>query len=138
MGQSEVVNFADQLANAVRQRQNAVLVGLDPRLDQLPQPLRAGVAPTDWEAIAAAYELFCREIIDVVASLVPAVKPQAAFFEQLGAVGMSALERVIHYAREKGLLVILDGKRNDIGSTAQAYAEGYLGAISSWGADALT
>jgi orotidine-5'-phosphate decarboxylase len=89
---------------------------------------------------AAAYETFCRGVIDVVASLVPAVKPQAAFFEQLGPDGMVALGRIIRYAGEKGLLVILDGKRNDIGSTAVAYAEGILGSgeRSPWGADALT
>ncbi len=68
-----------------------------------------------------------------MAPLVPAVKPQAAFFEQLGPPGMTALYDVIQYARAAGLIVILDGKRNDIGSTAEAYAEGYLGS-----ADALT
>jgi orotidine-5'-phosphate decarboxylase len=78
-------------------------------------------------------------VIDVVAHLVPAVKPQAAFFEELGPPGMAALADVMAYARQSGLLVILDGKRNDIGSTATAYARAYLGAESSpWGADALT
>ena len=79
-------------------------------------------------------------MIDVVAPLVPAVKPQAAFFEQLGPAGMIVLAEVIDYARQKGLLVILDGKRNDIGSTATAYARGMLGGEgqSPWGADALT
>ena len=67
-------------------------------------------------------------MIDVVAPLVPAVKPQAAFFEELGPAGMFVLKEVIEYARAKGLLVIVDGKRNDIGSTATAYATGYLGA----------
>jgi orotidine-5'-phosphate decarboxylase len=66
------------------------------------------------------------------------VKPQAAFFEQYGPPGMAALAEVIRYARQKDLLIILDGKRNDIGSTAEAYAEAYLGADSAWGADALT
>ncbi len=70
----------------------------------------------------------------------PAVKPQAAFFEELGPAGMIVLKDVIEYARNKGLLVIVDGKRNDIGSTATAYATGYLVAPtqSAWGADALT
>jgi orotidine-5'-phosphate decarboxylase len=77
-------------------------------------------------------------VIDVVAPLVPAVKPQAAFFERLGPPGMAALARVIAHARGKGLLVIADGKRNDIGSTAEAYAQGWLGWQSPWGADALT
>ncbi len=90
------------------------------------------------EKIAAAYERFCRDIIDVVAERAPAVKPQAAFFEELGPAGMIVLGRVIQYAQERGLLVILDGKRNDIGSTATAYAHGWLGRESPWGADALT
>jgi orotidine-5'-phosphate decarboxylase len=90
------------------------------------------------EKIAAAYEQFCREVIDVVAERVPAVKPQAAFFEELGPAGMMVLGRIIRYARERGLLVILDAKRNDIGSTATAYAHGWLGCESPWGADALT
>jgi orotidine-5'-phosphate decarboxylase len=79
-------------------------------------------------------------VIDAVAPLVPAVKPQMAFFEQLGPHGMAALAQVVCYARDKQLLVILDGKRNDIGSTAQAYAEAYLSGTESgvWGADALT
>src|SRR6185295_18485166 len=65
-------------------------------------------------------------------------KPQAAFFEQLGPPGMAALADVIAYSRERGLIVILDGKRNDIGTTAAAYADAYLGPESAWGADALT
>ena len=88
--------------------------------------------------IAAAYQQFCREIIDVVARRVPAVKPQAAFFEELGPAGMTALAGIVRYAQERGLIVILDAKRNDIGSTATAYAHGYLGRESPWGADALT
>ncbi len=75
-----------------------------------------------------------------MADLVPAVKVQAAFFEKYGPLGMVSLGAVIHYARQKGLLVIFDGKRNDIGSTAQAYAEGHLGSEceSPWAADAVT
>lgn len=132
--------FADRLDAAVRRCRNPVLVGLDPRAESLPQevladPRGAGLAET-----AAAYRRFCRAVIDVVAPLVPAVKPQAAFFEQLGPAGMEALADAIQYARQKGLLVILDGKRNDIGSTATAYARGMLGAggQSPWGADAMT
>ncbi len=129
--------FVDRLAAAVRRLASPVVVGLDPRWEQLPEPLRAGAeAPADQ---ARAFATFCRGVIDVVAPLVPAVKPQAAFFEQLGPAGMAALAEVIAHAQSKGLLVILDGKRNDIGSTAEAYARGYLGrGVSAWGADALT
>jgi orotidine-5'-phosphate decarboxylase len=102
--------------------------------------LPEGPAATGPEGLAGAYASFCRGVIDVVAPLVPAVKPQAAFFEELGPPGMVALGEVVRYAREKGLLVIVDGKRNDIGSTAEAYARGFLGPgeSSPWGADALT
>jgi len=132
--------FADRLAEAVARRRTAVLVGLDPRFDQLPPATVRGVDPACPAARAEAYRTFCREIIDVVAPLVAAVKPQMAFFEELGPAGMTALADVIAYARQRELLVILDGKRNDIGSTAAAYAGAYLGAgpLSPWGADALT
>lgn len=133
-------HFADRLHAAVRRCGNPVLVGLDPRFDQLPAALRGDTSAADWPNVAVAYARFCREIIDVVAPLVAVVKPQAAFFEQLGPAGMTALAEVISYAHEEGLLVILDGKRNDIGSTATAYAQAYLGtgSVSPWGADALT
>lgn len=134
---SRVDGFGDRLAAAVQNKRNGVVVGLDPRREQLPASLRtteqASLAKT-----AESFERFCREIVDVVAELVPAVKPQAAFFEQLGPAGMLALGRVVRYATEKDLLVILDGKRNDIGSTAAAYADAYLGRASAWGADCLT
>jgi orotidine-5'-phosphate decarboxylase len=132
-----VTNFGDTLAAAVKRRGNPVVVGLDPRWEQLPRSVAAGQT-ADSAVRAAAYEFFCREIIDVVASRVPAVKPQAAFFEECGPVGMVALGNVVRHARDKGLLVIMDGKRNDIGSTAEAYARGYLGHESAWGCDALT
>jgi orotidine-5'-phosphate decarboxylase len=116
-----------------------VLVGLDPRAKLLPESMLPGGERASAAEQAAAFDVFCRGVIDVVAGVVPAVKPQAAFFEQLGPAGMNAMASVIDYARSKGLLVILDGKRNDIGTTATAYAEGYLGrGQSAWGADALT
>jgi orotidine-5'-phosphate decarboxylase len=130
-------HFADRLASAVKHRSNPVVVGLDPRYEDLPTGLRRGDA---WAEQAGAFLEFCQGVVDVVAELVPVVKPQAAFFERIGPQGMIALGQVIEYAQRKGLLVILDGKRNDIGSTAMAYAEGYLGRspLSPWGADALT
>ena len=133
-------HFADRLADAVRRCQNPVLVGLDPRANSLPEGLLSPADGSNLDAVADAFRIFCCGIVDVVAPLVAAVKPQAAFFEQLGPAGMKVLAEVILYSREKGLLVILDGKRNDIGSTATAYAQAYLGAppASPWGADALT
>jgi len=133
-----VLPFGDRLAVAVERVGNPVVVGLDPRWDELPDALRQGKSGQDLAQRAAAYELFCREVIDVVCDRVAIVKPQVAFFEQLGPAGMQALAATIRHARRKNLLVIADGKRNDIGSTAEAYADGWLGAESPWGADALT
>ncbi len=131
--------FSERLDAAVGRCKTPVLVGLDPRAELLP-PGMLSEGCSDPSKVARAYRDFCRGVIDVVAPVVPAVKPQAAFFEQIGPHGMTALADVIDYAQQKGLLVIFDGKRNDIGSTATAYAQGLLGSggQSPWGADALT
>ncbi|MEX0712519.1 MAG: orotidine-5'-phosphate decarboxylase [Pirellulales bacterium] len=131
-------NFADRLAAAVRRLASPVCVGLDPRWEQLPEAVRSASGDS-FRVKAEAYTRFCNGVSDVVAPLVPAVKVQAAFFEELGPAGMSAMGVVIAHAQRCGLLVIVDGKRNDIGSTALAYARGYLGGEqSAWHADALT
>ena len=122
-----MTNFADRLVSAIQRCKTPTLVGIDPRLNSLPQPLQPESNTPSPEEIASAYLAFGKGIVDVVASLVPAVKPQAAFFEQLGPCGMIALGEITQYARSRGLLVIMDGKRNDIGSTATAYAHGFLG-----------
>ncbi|HEX4412206.1 MAG TPA: orotidine-5'-phosphate decarboxylase [Lacipirellulaceae bacterium] len=130
-------HFVDRLTAAIRRTGNAVCVGLDPRRKNLP----AGLLPANENtlgAVANAYARFCNGVSDVLAALVPIAKVQAAFFEELGAPGMQAMAEVIDHARSRGLLVIVDAKRNDIGSTAEAYARGYLGAESAWHADALT
>lgn len=132
--------FADRLTERIKSTGNPVCVGLDPRFSQIPQVLRGQVTSANLQEVASVYQRFCCEVIDVVAEKVPVVKPQAAFFEQIGPHGMVALAEVINYATARNLLVILDGKRNDIGSTAAAYAEAYLGShgASAWGADSLT
>jgi orotidine-5'-phosphate decarboxylase len=117
--------FADRLAAAVEQKRSQVVVGLDPVLDLLPLELR-GDAQVGRPAAAEATARFCCGIVDAVAPYVVAVKPQLAFFEVLGGDGVAAFERVVGYARAAGLLVVVDGKRGDIGSTARAYADAYL------------
>jgi orotidine-5'-phosphate decarboxylase len=131
-------HFTDQLAAAVRRLGSPVVVGLDPRWEQLPESLRSG-GDDSYPSRAWSFATFCNGVVDVVAPLVPAVKIQAAFFEELGPAGMTAMAEVISHAQHRGLLVILDGKRSDVGSTAVAYARGYLGrGESAWHADALT
>jgi orotidine-5'-phosphate decarboxylase len=138
-------SYADRLHAATQAKKTPALVGLDPRFDWLPPDVVANARERldDPVAIAAAaFEEFCIRIIDVVAPLVPAVKPQAAFFEEYGPDGCLALCRVIRYARQSGLMVICDAKRGDIGTTAEAYARAYLAGedpqAAVWGADALT
>ena len=117
--------FADRLAAVVQERRSQLVVGLDPRLELLPLEL-SGEAQMDRAAAAEAFPRFCRGLIDAVCPYVVGVKPQAACFEALGADGMRALEEICEYATMAGLLVVLDGKRGDIGHTARAYAAAYL------------
>jgi len=114
-----LVAFGDRLAEAIERKRSQLVVGLDPRLDLLPVELRG-------DPSAEAVGRFGRGIVDAVAPHAVAIKPQLAFFEALGPEGMRALEEVSAYARAAGLLVIVDGKRGDIGSTARAYATAYL------------
>jgi orotidine-5'-phosphate decarboxylase len=117
--------FADRVAEAVDRKRSQLLVGLDPRPELLPVELR-GDTYASREAAADAVARFCRGLVDAVAPYVVGVKPQLAFFEALGADGVRAYEDACEYARAAGLLVVADGKRGDIGSTARAYADAYL------------
>ena len=113
--------FADRLIQKIRAKDSRCVVGLDPRVDQMPEFVRAHGT---YAAITAFHEL----VIEAIADLVPAVKPQLAFFEQYGVLGMQAFDNTVRAAKKCGLLVIADGKRNDISSTAEAYANAYLSA----------
>jgi orotidine-5'-phosphate decarboxylase len=117
--------FADRVAEAVERKRSQLVVGLDPRLDLLPVELK-GDSHVARSSAADAVARFCCGIIDAVAPYAVAVKPQLAFFEALGADGLRAFEQTCEYAHAAGLLVIADGKRGDIGSTARAYAAAYL------------
>src|SRR5262245_28632659 len=119
------LTFADRLAAEVERKRSQLVVGLDPQPDLLPVELRDDVAR------------FCCGIVDAVAPHAVAVKPQLAFFGALGPEGMAAFAEVCGYAHSAGLLVIADGKRGDIGSTARAYAAAYVAGDEPV-ADALT
>jgi orotidine-5'-phosphate decarboxylase len=140
-----MTHFADRLAAAVRAKGNALCVGLDPRWESLPLELRRRHGNDTLTGVAAAFDEFCGAVLDVVAPLVPVVKPQCAFFEACGPDGMAVLQRLLARARGLGLLTILDGKRNDIASTAAAYADAAFGGTEFdnrthpvWAANALT
>ena len=128
-------NFADELILSVRAKGHPLCVGLDPNLDLLPNIFRSrGHASPRVNDV----KNFVFHLIDRVHERVAVVKAQSAFYERLGSTGMVLLAQVIAYARSKGLLVILDAKRNDIGPTATAYAQAYLGAMTDLDVDALT
>jgi orotidine-5'-phosphate decarboxylase len=133
------VNYADRLDLAILECGNPCLVGLDPHLSLLPEPFSAAADPkTPRAERALLVEQFLIEVIDLCAGRVPAVKPQSAFFERLGADGALAWERVVAEARRAGLLVIGDVKRGDIASTARAYAQAYLEDAGDSICDAIT
>jgi orotidine-5'-phosphate decarboxylase len=121
--------FADRLCAAIDEKDAPCVVGLDPVLELIPDEFvracdlsRSG----DLEERARLIEAYCAMTLEAVHDLVPAVKPQMAYFELFGSHGMRALESCIEMARSLGLQVLLDGKRGDIGSSSQAYADAYL------------
>lgn len=124
-------NFADQLTDRIAELNNPTVMGLDPRIEYIPDSIKAkwnselGHDPELATAVAI-YE-FNTKLIDAVCDIIPAVKPQYAYYEMYGVQGLETLKKTIRYAQKKGMLVIADAKRNDIGSTATAYAEAILG-----------
>ncbi len=127
-------NFADRLVDAVRTKNSRVVVGLDPRLDSLPKELAADAAVGVEKACKAVLE-FNSRIISIVAPHAAAVKPQSAFYEQMGPEGVATYHATCKFARDKGLLVIGDVKRGDVPGTAKAYAEAHL---TTFPCDAIT
>jgi orotidine-5'-phosphate decarboxylase len=134
--------FGDRMTQAVQASGTSAVVGLDPHLGRLPAGLRAGFegkrGMAYFEAAAQAVVDFNRLVIDAVADLVPAVKPQFAFYEALGAPGWAALSETCRMAREAGLITIGDAKRGDISSTGAAYARAILDPEGPLGLDSVT
>ncbi len=153
-------NFADRLAEKIAELNNPTVMGLDPLIGYLPAFLieKHGLPGYDAESTAindseiffscasGAILEFNKMLIDAVRGLIPAVKPQIAYYEILGAEGIKAYRNTIDYAKAQGMLVIADAKRNDIGSTAAMYSAAFLGKTDSgsgiehaaFDADALT
>ena len=136
------------LIEKIIEMKNPTVAGLDPKLDYVPQYIRTRCfekyGRTLEGAAEALYE-FNMGLIDALCDIVPAVKPQMAYYEMYGWQGVRTFARTVEYAKSKGMYVITDGKRNDIGATMEAYAAGHLGItdidgeqIAAFGADALT
>ncbi|WP_304943163.1 orotidine-5'-phosphate decarboxylase [Vallitalea guaymasensis] len=124
--------MVDQLIRKIKEMDNATVVGLDPRLNFVPEYIKESSYEKYGKTLkgaADAFYNFNKEIIDNVYDLVPAVKPQVAMYEQFGVDGLKAYIDTIDYAKEKGLIVIGDIKRSDIASTALAYSNGHIGRV---------
>ena len=117
--------ITDRLIEGIIDMQNPTCVGLDTLFDYLPDEMKAGV--TSFEGVAERVVEFNKKLIDNIYDIVPSVKVQIAYYEMYGVAGMKAYEETLKYATEKGLVVIADAKRNDIGSTASCYAKTFLG-----------
>ncbi len=120
----------DVLQKKIVEKKNPTIAGLDARIEYVPEHIRAKYTAQYGETLQAAVEAifeFNCGLIDALCDIVPAVKPQSAYYENLGWRGMEMLERTIQYAKSKGLYVVADIKRGDIGATASAYSEGWLG-----------
>ncbi len=138
----------DRMIDGVITKQNPTVVGLDPKLEYIPDYIKQDCFTKygkTLEGAAAALFTFNKGLIDALYTIVPAVKPQCAYYEMYGWQGMKALHDTIAYAKQKGLFVITDGKRNDIGTTMEAYAIAHLGQVEvegesyvSFDGDALT
>lgn len=138
----------DRLIRAIEEKKNPTVAGLDPKLSFIPAYIKAQSFEKFGATLAGAADAlltFNKGLIDALCDVVPAVKPQCAYYEMYGWQGVKALYETIAYAKSKGLFVITDGKRNDIGTTMEAYAAGHLGktdvngeSIAAFDADALT
>lgn len=120
----------NKLVEGIIKKQSPIVVGLDPRIEQIPEEVKNKHFEKygeTLEAVKHAFIEFNRGIIDAVSDLVPAVKPQIAFYEKYGIEGLIAYKDACDYAKEKGLHVIADIKRGDIGSTSKAYSDAHLG-----------
>ena len=141
------MNIVDRLIEKTIKTKNPSVIGLDPDISKIPMCYKTDVKiENTFEAVAEVIYNFNRDIIDTVEDIVPAVKPQMAFYEKYGSCGVAAFEKTVRYAKSKGIIVVEDAKRNDIGNTAKAYADGHIGEVelldgtyaSSFDADFLT
>ena len=119
-------NIIDVLIEKIKETGNPTVMGLDPRYEMLPKCV-TDKYPKTLEGVAQAIIEYNKSLIDATYDIIPAIKPQIAFYEMFGLPGMEAFKETCEYAKQKGMIVIADIKRGDIGSTAQGYSNAYLG-----------
>ena len=125
-GEIKMNNAMDKLITKIKETNNPTVMGLDPRYDMIPECIRKKYS-SDVEGACRAIVEFNKGLIDSVCDIVPAVKPQIAFYEMFGVEGLKAFAETAKYAKEKGMIVIADIKRGDIGSTAEGYSNAFIG-----------
>ena len=138
----------ERLQDKIREMKNPTVAGLDPKLEYVPSFIVEEKMKQYGQTLRCAAEAIYEYnvgLIDALCDVVPAVKPQRAFYERFGFEGVEVLKRTVDYAKSKGLYVIMDAKRGDIGSTAEGYSEAYLGSVTigetevePFGCDCLT
>ncbi len=121
-----MTNIMDKLIDKIKETNNPTVIGLDPRYEMIPEYIK-NKYQKNLEGVAKAIVEFNKALIDATYDIIPAVKPQIAFYEMYGLEGMKAFEETCKYAKEKGMIVIADIKRGDIGTTAKAYSNAFLG-----------
>ena len=119
-------NAIDLLIDKIKETNNPTVMGLDPRYEMLPECIKNKYGK-DVKSVCEGILEYNKALIDSVCDIVPAVKPQIAFYEMFGIDGMECFKETCKYAKEKGMIVIADIKRGDIGTTAQGYSNAYLG-----------
>lgn len=120
------MNAIDKLIDKIKQTQNPTVMGLDPRYEMLPNPIKQKYQGSVEKICEGIWE-YNQTLMDSVEDIIPAIKPQMAFYEMFGIEGIKCFKKTCQYAKEKGMLVIVDAKRGDIGSTATGYSNAYLG-----------
>ena len=121
-----MTNIMDKLIDKIKETNNPTVIGSDPRYEMIPEYIK-NKYQKNLEGVAKAIVEFNKALIDATYDIIPAVKPQIAFYEMYGLEGMKAFEETCKYAKEKGMIVIADIKRGDIGTTAKAYSNAFLG-----------
>ena len=122
-------NIMDELIGKIQEKKSPIVMGIDPRYEMLPDCIKSKY-PKTLEGFAKATVEFFKKLIDETKDIIPAVKPQLAYFEMMGSVGLKAFKEIVDYAKEKNLIVIADAKRGDIGTTSQGYSNTFLGKTS--------
>lgn len=120
------MNIMDKLIEQIKEKDNKTVIGLDPRYEMIPECIKSKY-PQNLIGVSEAIIEFNKKLIDATYDIIPAVKPQIAFYEMYGLEGIRAFKETCEYAKEKGMLVIADIKRGDIGTTAKAYSKAFLG-----------